>query len=540
MKHTIAVLLSLFLGVGATRVAARPKVVVNIIVSQLRYDCLERYEANLCEGGFKRFMREGAVCTQSRYGFMPTNTVAALATLTTGADPSTHGIIGERWIDYLTQRPVSLVDDHTCRGLECDAGKGGYSPLNLTVPTLGDALREDDSLSRVVSIALDPASAVVMGGFTRDVYWIDSTRCNWVSSTAYMNNLPEWVVKNNGIKVANQYLDYKWELVLPRYSYRNNEYSVIHMHEESHLRKVMASSWLQGSAKAPGREYAAIMLTPAANYIVKEFAKQAFIYEDLGRDNHPDIINVCFDASRWIGETYGSTSLEFEDMLYRLDLDIAELIDFLFAQRSKDDILIVLTSDHGAAEARERGKPRRTVFNPSQFKVIVNGYMNASFGDGEWVAGYAGRNLYLNHTQIARSGLSLADVQTRVAAFALQFSGITHVATSTAILSGGFASGWGEAVGNGFYPKRSGDLVINLAPGWVESEGGWMQTGSMYDYDTHVPLMLLGGGVRAGASVERDIRMCDVAPTLSGILGILRPVASTGRGVGELVEMVKK
>ena len=191
--------------------AASPKLIVNIVVSQMRYDYLMRFVENMPSGGFRRFVEDGAVFTDARYDFMQTISPATLATFTTGADPSMHGIVSTKWIDYTTNLPVSLIDDQNVWGLGSDYGNGKYSPVNITTPTLGDKLIEEKPGSIVITIAADPLSAVVLGGQHSDVYWIDETRGTWISSSAYMDELPKWVSDYNDMQIAQQYLDFTWE-----------------------------------------------------------------------------------------------------------------------------------------------------------------------------------------------------------------------------------------------------------------------------------------------------------------------------------------
>ncbi len=521
--------------VGAAETRKPPRIVVQIVVSQMRYDYLERFGPNFSDRGFRRFLGDGVTFTDSRYDYMLTGTQTSLATLTTGAMPSTHGVIGERWVDFLSGREVSLVEDRSVCGLSCDANVGCHSPLNLIVPTLGDRLLEDSPKSKVVTVAASASSAVVMGGFTKEVYWCDMSRGTWASSSRYMQKLPDWVEKYNETHPANRYMDAPWETYLHRERYVNERYSVLKVIADSRLRKTNGLGDLFKKDNF-SRDYPKIYCTPAGNTLVREFAKQAVVYGDLGQDEYPDLLNVCFDSPRLAGELFGPESVEVEDMFYRLDAEIAELLDFLYAQFPADRLVVVLTSDHGASDSYDRGDTPRDRFNVPQFKVIINGFMNAQYGDGDWVLGYCDRQLYLNRDLVYRKGLSLQEVQNRVAAYALQFRGVSHAVTSTALSGNSFASGYGRLMQNSFYPRRSGDVVINLMPGWIEETPlVRSMSGSMYDYDRHVPLMMLGGGLRA-ARIRAPVDMTQVAPTLARLMQINRPVAASGDEIDAVTE----
>ncbi len=514
----------------------KPALVINIVVGGMRYDCIGRYWNNLSEGGFRRFYKEGVVFTESRYDFMQTNAPATLATLTTGANPSVHGVVGEYWQDYITGRRVRLIDDPSSQGLDSDMGVGRYSAVNLTVPSLGDGLKRERRDSKVVTIAADPVSAVAMGGIDSEVYWLDVNSCNWTSSNKYMSSLPDWVLKYNNFNGSykNTYRNYRWDALMSHHDYMNSRFSALDIKESGRFSRMPRIAGASSSAK--GR-YGDVTDTPLGIELLVEFVKQAVIYEDLGRDGSVDILNICFDAPRNVVRLYGPESVEAEDMFYRTDRAIASLVDFVNAQFRDDRVLWVVTADHGTSDSYDMASnnPR---FNTPQFKTIIGTFLGAQFGgEGDWVAGYYDRRLYLDRTTVYNAGVSLADVQRRAADYALQFRGVSHAVTSTAMQSSTFTDGYMKKIQNGFYPKRSGDIAINLMPGWIEDTDGVRSTsGSLYDYDTHVPLAFMGCGLRP-AVVDTDVDMCSVATTLARIMNINRPAASTAELIRELEEL---
>ena len=311
----------------------KPRLIVNIVVSQMRYDFLSRFEKGFEEGGFKCFMREGTSYEESYYNYMLTTTAASLATMTTGANPSIHGVAGDYWIDYTTGRKVDLIYDRSMRGLDCDDGRGCYSNANLVVPTFGDALKDYSPDSRVVTVACDPKSAVVMGGHTSDVYWIDDTRCSWATSTAYKPMLPGWVSDYNDERYNASFLNYKWTLLNDKEVYVNRRYSRLEpvkaTEEKTKKRGALSRMFTKPTIS---RDYDKILSTPAGNTIVFEFARRAIMNEQLGHDEVTDVLNICLDAPRYIGELYGPESMEVEDMFYRLDSDLEQFLGFVFAQ----------------------------------------------------------------------------------------------------------------------------------------------------------------------------------------------------------------
>ncbi len=520
MKHRIVLLLLAALTVLDIQ-AARPRLIVNIVAGSMRAADLDRYAANFCDGGLKRLAEGGTVYTDSRYDCQQTTTPVALATLATGAMPSTHGVIGLRWIDYTSNRPVELV-----------AGSHGPSPEQLIAPTLAEALLQHNAESRAVTVALEPESAVVLSGRGGECFWMDE-RCGWTTSLYYSALLPDWLERSNRERYNLSYVIYDWRASLDRDRYCNTRHWDITLPGRSRRDR---------EQQGPGRltldnDYDRMRYTPAGNSAVLGLAKQLVAQYRLGADQTPDLLNICLDSSRRIAEAYGPESVEAEDALYRLDRDLADFLTFLFAQVRDGEVLVVLTSDHGTSPSYDIGIKPADRFNGRQFEVIVNSFLNMRYGTGEWVVGYEDKCLWLNHNLIYERGLDLAEVQNEVAIFAMQFSGVSHALAATAMRTSYFGSGYARKMQNSFYPRRSGDVILNLMPGWIEERDRCSSSsGSMYGYDTQVPLVFYGTGVGT-RRIGRRVEMTSVAPTLARAAGITEPAASEGEVLTEIVDL---
>ncbi|MDR2894985.1 MAG: alkaline phosphatase family protein [Alistipes sp.] len=508
---------------------ARPRLIVNMIVSGLPYNLLEKFRGSLSDEGFVRFAAAGTSFSSAHFGYMQTLSPTGIATITTGVNPSMHGIVAGAWMDYVTGRRVELAADDSVQGIGSDAGTERYSPRHVVMPTLGDKLLAESPTSKVISIASDPVSAIVAGGQSGTAYWMDGARAAWISSTAYMTGLPDWVVACNVERPANRYIETGWTPARPARQYRNRT-NTIFGGEGGGAR---ITSFRGGGAV----DYGAMMRSPLGNTLVADFARLAVTGEGLGTDDATDILNICFDASRTVGERFGSGSMEVEDMIYRLDMDLGGLVRTITAQIGAGNVLFVVTSDHGMSdgwESRAEGAaPSKVVeidrFNVAQFKTILNSFLGVQFGVGDWVMDYIDRQVYLNRNLVYQQGLNLEDVQNRAAAFVLQFRGLSHVLTSTALSGGYFGSGYGHRMQTSFYPRRGGDLMINLMPGWIEERPGVKSlSGSMYDYDTHVPLILFGWRIPAAEAIDTGVDITSLAPTLARIAGIGRLTAAEG------------
>ena len=516
----------------ATTTAAQPRMVVNIVVSSLRADDLVRYEKNFSEGGFRRLMHNGAYFTNATYDYMQTTTPVSLATITTGAMPSTHGVVADAWFDYVTNKRISLIDDSKEHSINFSSGSGDYSPRQLIAQSLGDALLEQHPESRVATIAVEPLSAIVMAGHTGEVYWMERNKSYWTTSSFYTERLPEWVEKYNEGDMNQAYTLERWTSLLPYDNYVNSQVSYIEgLHSKNNKR-------IDFIGKAPSENskkrseinaYDRMAMTPAGNSALLAFAKQVAAKCEMGRDEHPDILNIVLDTPRKIASHFGPESVEYEDMLYRLDRELAEFITFISAQvKTSDDILFMLTSDHGTSPSFNSPNQEKERFNTMQAEVITNAFIGSQHGTGQWVLGYINHAIYLNHNLIYEKGLSVADIQHDVATFVMQLRGVSHAVSAEAMRNSYFGSGYGRKMQNGYYPRRSGDVIINLMPGWIEERTGIRSTsGSMYLYDRHVPLFFFGGGIKP-QQYDENVDMTAVATTLAYIIGINPPSATEG------------
>ena len=241
------------------------------------------------------------------------------------------------------------------------------------------------------------------------------------------------------------------------------------------------------------------------------------------------MLNICLDTSRNIAERFGPESVEYEDMLYRLDYDLDLFLDYVCTLvKDERSILVVFTSDHGTSPSYDKITDSRKRFNVRQFEVIVNAFLSARYGQGQWILGYIDHSIYINHNLVYDKDMSIADIQNEVATFAMQFRGVSHALSSTAMRTSYFGSGYAQKMQNSFYPRRSGDVIINLMPEWIEErEECRSHSGSMYGYDTHVPLIFWGAGI-APQRHDEPVDMTSVAPTTARLIGISEPAASEG------------
>lgn len=517
----------------------KPRLVVNIVVDGMRYDYLLRFDRGFSDGGFRRLISGGALCERAMYNYLYTNTASGLATIACGASPESHGVIGSHWFNYTTGDEVSLTLDKSVKTIGADDLDAQVSPRAMIAGTMGDCIKGVSPESKVVSIAFDPTSAVIAGGFSADAaYWISPRDGKLVSSSYYTTKLPEWVTKFNANGLAESYSSARWNVCRDAGSYYNvlrsdiaTDSSVLNF--DFLLRKKY--------------DYDRLKSSPAGNSLIKDFAVQAVINESLGKDSSTDYLSIVFDPARMCGEKYGTTSMEIEDLYYRLDMELSALIDFLVTNVGKENLLIVLTSSHGAADpVIESSRMPGGKFNAEQFEVLINGFLSAQLvqkitpakadalsGDSRWVLDFANNQLYLNRKRIYQGGLSLPEVQSMAADFAIQFRGVANAITGSSMQSAYFGSGVMGRAQKGYFSRHSGDIIINLLPGWIIDSEKKSDSGSPYMYDTHVPIIFFGGGISSD-NISREVGIEDIAPTVAHIVGVAPPNAATGRPITEI------
>ena len=538
MKKILLVLL-LLPGVLPILANTPPRLVINLVVSSMRPDDIDRYRSQFGTGGFLRLTEGGARFTEGSYDYQQTSTPVSLATLTTGAMPSTHGVISTRWRDYIVNKTVGLIDDPTSaipntttqRRLlapqpDRPDRRGGPAPAisrqsvgnRSSRPDFGRGdgrTRRHDLLDGQRFLQLDhlhllPARFTGLGQKIQCGQTLPFLHRRTVALPAERRQIPQQTL----------------------FGHRLDEF---HGQEKAFGRHLGRRRQTDLSKAPSESRYDNILYSPAGNCLTLQFAKTALTQLDLGKRDRTDLLNICLDAPRAIREAYGPESIEAEDMYYRLDQDLEEFLTYVYTLFKPHEVLVILTSDHGSSPSYDFGREACDRFNTRQFEVIVNGFLSARYGPGNWVLEYEDKCLYLNHNLVYEKDLSLADIQNEVATFAMQFRGVSHALSATAMRTSYFGSGYARKMQNSFYPRRSGDVIINLMPGWIEEhDHKRSSSGSMYGYDTRVPLIFYGAGILP-RQIDRPVDMTAVAPTLCRLLGIEAPAASEGTVLEEVI-----
>lgn len=519
----------------------KPKLIVEIVVSQMRYDYIHRYWDKFGEGGFKLLANDGAFCKNARYNYLLTQAYPGLATISTGSNPMVHGIVSNKWYNKTDGAEINAVADDKMNTVGGSFFSGKFSPKNIITSTFGDELNLYDPQSKVIGLSMDPGSAIILTGHNpTGTYWFDTEKGNWVTSTFFASSLPAWADTFNTKNIAKIYAEREWNALNPINSYEEADTNKVKAPETKKKLIDKIKSMLDGliAKKSPTLNYATLLESPNGNLLTEDFAIASIVGENLGVDEHTDLLTITFSANRMVGSKYGPHSIEVEDTYLRLDKELAHFLDFLSSTIGRENVLIVLTSDQGIASTPahlEKSKIPGGYFESKRAMALLGSYLKAIYGQGNWVTAYHEKQIYLNHRLIEDSNLKLAEVQQKIADFMLEFSGVSNAITGSTLQTTNFTTGIFEKFQNSYNQRRSGDITINLEPGWVESNGSITSSNSSYSYDAHVPLIWYGWKVKR-RSILTPVNMTDIAPTLSTLLGITWPNGATGNPIKELIE----
>ncbi len=479
-------------------------------------------------------MKGGAVFKNGHYNYIPTYTAPGHCSIYTGTTPAVHGIAGNDWIDRISGKSIYCTSDSlevTPVGTS-DKKIAAHSPRRQMVTTIGDELKIFTNFkSKVVGVALKDRSSILPAGHNANgAYWYDNTTGGLVSSSFYVKELPVWVTKFNEKKLADAYLSKPWNTLLPIETYTesfadSNKYEGLFKEEK----KPIFPHDLPALRKANGMGL--LRETPFGNTFTKEMAIAAIEGEGLGLDNIPDLLAVSFSSPDHIGHKYGPQSVEVEDCYLRLDLEIAALISYLETKVGKDNFLLFLAADHGASQNANYLSDQKIPaghYKPKEFTDSLKAMMAQRYGAGDWIIGYENDQVYFNRPLMASRRMNPEEVENVVARW-IETRPNVHKAIPSHVLRNGAASAKMEQLAqNGLHPFRSGDVTVIMNFGYME----WAETGTThgtsFTYDTHIPMIFYGKGVKPGEYLQAA-NIVDIAPTISTIANIPFPGAATGK-----------
>ena len=546
MKKSISLLLFLIIIVlntnaqAKTTVAAKedaPKLIVGLVIDQMRWDYLYRFNSRFSETGFKRLMKEGFNYEQTYIPYVPTYTAVGHTTIYTGGVPATHGIVGNNWYERSIAKNMYCTSDSTVQSVGGTGEAGQMSPKNMWGTSVADELRLATNFkSKVIGISLKDRGGILPAGHSANAaYWFDDSEGKWISSTYYMKSLPEWVQKFNARKEPDNYMRKKWETLYPISSYTNSTSdNVSYEGEVPGIKTVTFPYQLDSISK---NKYNSFRYTPYGTTFSFDFAEAAIEAEHLGKNSVPDFLALSISSTDYIGHSFGPNSIEIEDTYLRLDKDISNFLQYLDRTVGKGKYLFFLSADHAAAHVPaflNENKIPGGNYSEKTMQTEANKLAEEKFGIKNVITTAMNYQWYLNEEALANSGKDLNEVKSFLMNWLRKQSFITTVYETQKVNDATIPERVKMMLVNGYNQQRSGDIQFIAKPGYFYGSGKGTTHGSWNPYDSHIPLLFFGWSVKPGKSY-REVYMTDIAPTIAAKLNIQTPNASVGKVLEEVM-----
>lgn len=535
-KILIAAVFICTTGVGFSQKIERPKLVVGIVVDQMRWDFLYRfYDRYAPNGGFKRLMNMGFNCNNTMIPYVPTYTAPGHSCIYTGSLPAITGITGNEWYDNEKRGYVYCTSDSNANTVGSITAAGKMSPRNMLTTTICDELKLATNFrSKVIGIALKDRGGILPAGHSANAaYWYDPKVGQWITSTYYMNELPGWVTSFNNQKLVDRYYAQGWKTLYPISSYiqstsDTNNYEV----------KTFGKGFPYDLSSLVGKNYNPIIATPYGNTLTSEFAKESIDKEKLGMDSITDFLAISYSSTDYVGHSFGPNSVEIEDTYLRLDAELGSLLDFLDSKVGKNQYLIFLSADHGVAHVPAFMKDNKIPAGNLLVNTMVdslNMRLKEKFGVENLVIDLINHQVVLNIPAVAANPrLVLNEIKLWIIQYLLKQEAVMDAFALDQLQNTSLPAIQKEMIANGYYAKRCGQIYVVFKPQWLEGfEKGGTTHGLWNPYDAHIPLLWYGWSVKPGITY-RDIYMTDIAATVAALLKIQMPNGSVGKVITEL------
>jgi predicted AlkP superfamily pyrophosphatase or phosphodiesterase len=517
----------------------KPKLVVGIVIDQMRYDYLTRFYSKYGEDGFKRMVNTGFNFKNTHFNYIPTKTGPGHASIYTGTTPKYHGIIGNDWFDKDIKRNVNCVEDNSVESIGTESKDGKKSPHRLLTTTFADENRLFTQMKgKTIGISLKHRGAILAAGHTANAaYWLDYEHGgsgNWITSSFYMNDLPEWVKKFNSSTIAESYFKV-WNTLYNVDSYTESGPDLNKFEGGFNGKKTATFPYDLEALKTENGNYNIIADSPYGNSLITDFAIATIEAEQLGKDEFTDVFTISYSSTDKVGHNFGVNAIETQDTYLRLDLELARLFKTLDNQVGKDEYTVFLTSDHGAPYAPEYLQSKKIpagFFDASKMRIELNDFLLKKYGTTNLVLSRINNQIFLDHQKIEDNQLDLKTIKEDISIKLLKYKLIDKVYITSEINQFSGPSGYIETLlANGHNQKRSGDILFVFNPS-VFKDTPWNRTGTDHhsglSYDTHVPLLFFGKGIKHGETYQKT-EITDIAPTISALLEISFPNGCIGQ-----------
>jgi len=517
-----------------------PKLVIGIVVDQMRYDYLTRFENRFGEGGFKRMMNEGFNCKNNHFNYVPTYTGPGHASIYTGTTPKYHGIISNNWYDKVVKKTVYCSGDDSVASVGTESTAGQMSPYRMKTTSFADENRLFTQMrGKTIGISLKDRGAILPAGHSANgAYWFQGKlEGHFITSTHYMTELPNWVKTYNEGGNVSKYMK-EWNTLYDIEGYEESGDDVNGFEGGFKGKETASFPYDLKALSAENGGFDILRSTPYGNSIVADFAIAAIDGENLGKDNITDVLAVSFSSTDYIGHNFGANSKEIQDTYLRLDQDLKRLFDALDSKVGKGQYTVFLTADHGAVHVPaylQSAKIPAAYVNTNADKQRLNNFMFNTFKSIELIENVSNNQIFLNHEKLKEMNLKLSEVQNAIVNEIITYESVDKAYSGSVFSTTNFTTGIEELLQSGFNQKRSGDIVFVYNPATISYSKTGSTHGSGLNYDTHIPLLFFGKGINKGSSYQKT-RIIDIAPTISSLLGISFPNGNTGNPI----EMVLK
>jgi len=532
-KQLLAPFIGIFLMFGAMSqqkplIDAAPKLVVGIMVDQMRWDYLYRYQSRFGEKGFKRILKEGYSCENTFIPYAQTVTAAGHASVYTGSVPTINGIMGNDWYDRQLKKEVYCVEDNGVSLVGTTSKGMPMSPKNLMTTTITDELKLATNFkSKVIGVAIKDRGSILPAGHHPDgAYWYDATSGDFITSTWYTKELAPWVVGFNRSKHVDSFYKKDWKLSYPLSTYTQSDTGSINLKQNPFPRNLQSNI---------GKNYGAIASTPWGNTLTLDFSKAAIISESLGSDNVTDFIAISLSSPDYIGHAFGPNSVEVEDNYIKLDQDLAVFFDFLDSKVGKGRYTFFLTADHAVAHVPSFLNQNQLPGMSMKANKRAESATISKFSLKNLVEASANYQIYLNRASIDSAGADFNAVKTYFINELNKEPDVLIAFDNSNINAVNLPVEFKEMFIKGFNQKLAGDIQVVYRPGYFFGGATGTTHGSMYPYDSHIPLLWMGWGINQGRS-NREVYMTDIATTLAALLKIQMPSGNVGKVITEVIK----
>lgn len=516
----------------------KPKLVVGIVVDQMRNDYIYRYWNRYSEGGFKRMVNNGFFCKNTHYNYVPTYTGPGHCSIYTGTTPQVHGIIANEWFAKETKSEVYCCYDNNAKTVGSTSKAGMMSPHYQLSTTLGDELKLfSNGKSKVCAVALKDRSSILPVGHAKGsaAFWYDDATGNFISSSWYMNELPQWVQQFNNKKLPKIYLEKGWNTLYAIDTYTNsisddNRYESVPSKKEKPVFPYEYSQFVANNG------WNILKATPWGNTITKDMAIACLKSEALGKDEFTDMLCISFSSPDIIGHSYGIRSVEVEDVYLRLDKELEELLNTLDTEVGKGNYTLFLTADHGAADVPNYLKDMNIPAGYSDEHKVAKELKNfcMKLYNDSLVLSVSNQQVFLNEDKLEKLKLNTEEVEKAIAAKLIKLEGVAEAFPSSVLKYEAYkGDNYRSLIANGYNHKRSGNVAYSLLPAWIDNYEKGTTHGAAYGYDTHVPLLFYGAGIKQGESA-RNYYITEIAPTISILLNNPFPNGCTSKPIEEV------